>query len=173
MPSTAPSLGAASALLLVAGVGAAGTGVVDLPSELEDSLETAVGEALNKMNARWLEITDGQGYAEDDEVVRLRLLADPASIQGSMEVDPLVVIDSRGNRTQVTGFEAVRDDDGSLEEGVMTSEDLVRLKVNLTTPIPSDESRRITFHHPEGPAIQWGFSTPRNLDSGWNSLDSR
>lgn len=170
MPTSATSVGAASALILLASVGAAGAGVVDLPQRLEESLKNAVGEALNNMNARWLDFTDGRGYAEDGKVRRLRIMADPASIQGSMEVDPIVVTQGPGAEANLTGIEAVRDEDGSLEDGVLTPDDLVRFQVTLAEPIPDDTDGSVRFHHPDGPPVDWQFTTPADLDHGWNEL---
>lgn len=128
--------------------------------------------ALSDVNADWLDLADAQGVAHDEQLVELRILVRPDSIRGPLPVEPLETADADGRNLTVEAVDAVRDEDGSLDEGRLTRGDLARLRLDLGVPVPEDARATVELRHPHGPPITWGYVTPGDLDDGVNELYS-
>ncbi len=140
-------------------LGAAGIDALEADAHaLADTAQQSVERALHDLSRLPLAPEQAHGFTEDGHVVRVALLV---RATGDVDLDGLVVTqDADLVSWSVAGV--LRDRDGSLEQGLATDGDLLRIDLDLSAPLAGGEATHLALHG-DAPAEQWGLRAPHNL----------
>lgn len=161
MPSTGTAgLATVTAVVLLAGAGV-GTGAIDATEDLEQALKGAVDGAMRDLAVDWLEVNDAHGTPENGTVDDALLLVRLDGTLDKVETDQVVARSASGTQLDLEWREAVRDEDGSLANGTLDSEDLVEVAIAFEDGLPADETREVTVHYPDASPLTMTIQSPR------------
>lgn len=108
----------------------------------------------------------GQGDGETIELVHLTVRADtPANV----DLDALTIRDEADRSLAIVDVHPIRDEDGSLEEGVLDGDDLARLVVHLASPMETNDGHVFGLEPPHD-ADELVVETPAALEDGYTRL---
>lgn len=148
-----------------------GTGAIDATEDLEQALESAVDGAMRDLAVNWLEVNDAHGVPENGTVDEAVLLVRLDATLDEVETDQVVARSTSGTQLDLEWREAVRDEDGSLANGTLDSEDLVEVSIAFEEGLPADETREVTLHYPDASPLTVTVESPRHYTDDVVRLD--
>lgn len=119
-----------------------------------------------------VDVAEATGYAANGSVDRIYLVLEPTFSHASVDLDDLGVAGPRGD-LGIAETKALRDDDGSLEEGVLEGADLVQVQLLLESGMEKGEERTLALQltdRQQGDELH--LSTPAALEDGYTRLDA-
>jgi len=100
-------------------------------------------------------------------------LVRPSSTLDRLDLDDVVVEQGRNATGPVAVEEVLRDEDDSLEDGVLTEGDLARPRIGLAEPLGADEETTLRWHHPRAAQLTLEPAATHHLAGERAELDAR
>jgi hypothetical protein len=97
----------------------------------------------------------------------------PSSTLDRLDLDDVVVEQGRNATGPVAVEEVLRDEDDSLEDGVLTEGDLARPRIGLAEPLGADEETTLRWHHPRAAQLTLEPAATHHLAGERAELDAR
>lgn len=171
MPSpTGPAITIGAVTLLLGGV-AVTTSTTNVTEDFEEQLRLLMNNTMRDLTVGWLDTLDAQGQARDDHIHELRLLVRSDGMVSDLNLTHLVILTENGEPANLTKVDGVRDRDGSLANGTLNADDLVRMTLVLPQPAPRGEPIRLTVVANDKAPLHIHLDVPRFLRDGYVSLD--
>lgn len=152
------------------GVGAASQ-VTEVPADLEDHLDRLLADTMQDLTVRWLEVPAANGIAANGTVTEADLLVRLSGGAETVHLPDAVVLGEDGDQRELVNVTAIRDEDGSVEEGTITREDLVRVQIALEEPMREDEERTLLVEEPGKATLELVLTSPRSIQGQHPTLD--
>jgi hypothetical protein len=152
------------------GVGAASQ-VSEMPQGLEQHLDRLLEDTVSDLTVRWLEVPHATGVVENRTVTGADLLVRLDGGADQVDLDDTVVFAPNGTERAIANATAVRDEDASMEENVITRGDLVRVVLPFGDPMTEDEERRVILEEPGKATLELFIESPRSIQGQHPTLD--
>lgn len=170
-PGGSTLVGALSLVVAVTGA-AAGVHAMDLSTRLDAAIDDAVDRSLRDLTVGWLEVVDARAHVQDGTSHEVELVVRLDGAATSVDTDALVVTTTGPTDASLDAIEALRDADGSLEDGHLDRRDLARLTVDLDQPLTGDETLTLTLHDTGKTPLTIQVTTPATLSEPYTALET-
>ncbi len=171
MSSGGALAGGAFLVVLVTSAGA-GVYMLDAADELEAAADAALSDALRGLSVGWLEVHGAYATPENGTVHVVNVTVRLSGMMEEVALHDIAVENPDGTTGNLTLEEAIRDKDGSLEEGILNNGDLARISIPLDPGLQTRESVTLTLHHPAASPLSLELSTPRTMNGNLVELDT-
>lgn len=160
-------------LLVVAVTGAAAGGhAIDLSTRLDAAIDDAVDRSLRDLTVGWLEVVDARAHVQDGTAHQIELVVRLDGAATGLDTENLVLTTTGPTDASLDAVEALRDADGSLEDGHLDRSDLARLTVDLGQPLTGDETLTLTLHETGKTPLTIEVTTPPSLSEPYTALET-
>lgn len=131
------------------------------------ALDQRIGDFIPVDDATLLEAEQATGEADNGSIDVVHLAVETAG-PGTVNVTELAVAD--GQETVATELEALRDEDASLETGILDGSDLARVTVSLASPVEGGEERTLVLTDGDGTQTPVTLRAPTAVQDGFTRM---
>lgn len=152
------------ALLVTAGFVAAGF------VAQASALDQGIGGLVDVQAEAHLDVVEATGEGDGEAVQRLHLTVETGT-RATANLSDLEIRDEHDRSLTVVDVHPTRDEDGSLEHGLLGGEDVARLVVELAEPMQGNEVQGLVLVLAEGGDTELVVETPPAIEDGYTRLE--
>lgn len=171
MSTTATAAGIGLVSLIALASMASPAFVRDQTGDLQERIDTLTSNTVEDMSVGTIKIDDAHARVDGDQVDEVLLLVRVGGLSNVIDFDD-VVVTSQAETLEIVEVEALRDDDGSIDEQVVDGDDLARVSVDVSELTwGSDATVTLSFHPAKGRIQPFEMTTPVHFDGELANLD--
>lgn len=161
--------------LIVLTTGAIGVGAAsqatDMPQDLEEHIDRLLEDTMRDLTVRWLEVPHATGVVDNGTIAGADLLVRLDGGAERLDLEETVVLGQNTTERPIANASTVRDEDGSMEERVLTRGDLARLRIPFVEPMEEREERTLLLEAPGKASLELSIESPRSIQGQHPTLE--